>query len=213
MAPSIGGAVFVSALTGYGMETLRAEMAAVLASLWVDVDVALPYAAGELLARVRERGTVDIEYRERDVPLVTAARMSATFPYISPVARIDVDSHRPAYHLADGGYFDNSGVVSAIEWIRWHLDQPASMLRQRGVRRILILRLSIRAAKTRESHTRVGWRNATLGPLLTMMHVRTTSQTEHVEQELQLGLAVDEAHREPNRCRRHPFARRPRFGR
>ena len=39
------------------METLRAEIAAVLASLWVDVDVALPYAAGELLARVRERGT------------------------------------------------------------------------------------------------------------------------------------------------------------
>ena len=27
-----------------------------LASLWVDVDVDVPYAAGELLARVRERG-------------------------------------------------------------------------------------------------------------------------------------------------------------
>ena len=66
-APSIAGAVFVSALTGYGMETLRAEIAAALASLWVDVDVALPYAAGELLARVRERGTIEIEYRERDV--------------------------------------------------------------------------------------------------------------------------------------------------
>ncbi len=38
-----------------------------LASLWVDVDVAVPYTAGELLARVRERGTVEIEYGERDV--------------------------------------------------------------------------------------------------------------------------------------------------
>ena len=66
-APAIGGAVFVSALTGYGIDTLRAEMAALLASLWVDVDVAIPYAAGELLARVRERGTVEVEYRERDV--------------------------------------------------------------------------------------------------------------------------------------------------
>ena len=65
--PAIAGAVFVSALTGYGMETLRAEIAALLASLWVDVDVALPYAAGELLARVRERGTVELEYGERDV--------------------------------------------------------------------------------------------------------------------------------------------------
>ena len=32
-----------------------------------DVDVAVPYAAGELLARVRERGTVALDYRERDV--------------------------------------------------------------------------------------------------------------------------------------------------
>ncbi len=61
--------MFVSALTGYGMDTLRAATAAVLASMWVDVDVALPYAAGELLARVRERGTVDLEYRERDVAI------------------------------------------------------------------------------------------------------------------------------------------------
>ena len=57
----------MSALTGYGMDTLRAEMAALLASLWVDVDVAVPYAAGELLARVRERGAVELEYGERDV--------------------------------------------------------------------------------------------------------------------------------------------------
>jgi GTP-binding protein HflX len=66
-APAIAGSVFVSALTGYGMDTLRAETAALLASLWEDVDVAVPYAAGELLARVRERGTVELEYRERDV--------------------------------------------------------------------------------------------------------------------------------------------------
>ena len=60
----------MSALTGYGMDTLRAEIAALLASLWVDVDVCLPYAAGELLARVRERGTVELEYGERDVRVV-----------------------------------------------------------------------------------------------------------------------------------------------
>jgi GTP-binding protein HflX len=69
VAPTIAGAVLVSALTGFGIDTLRTEIAAVLGSLWVDVDVALPYAAGELLARVRERGTVEIEYRERDVRL------------------------------------------------------------------------------------------------------------------------------------------------
>jgi GTP-binding protein HflX len=69
-APVVGGAVLVSALRGFGLDTLRTQIAAVLASMWVDVDVAVPYAAGELLARVRERGTVDVEYRERDVRIV-----------------------------------------------------------------------------------------------------------------------------------------------
>jgi 50S ribosomal subunit-associated GTPase HflX len=49
------------------METLRAEIAALLATLWVDVDVCLPYTAGELLARVRERGTIELDYGEREV--------------------------------------------------------------------------------------------------------------------------------------------------
>ncbi len=66
-APAIARSVFVSALTGYGMPALRGEIAALLASLWVDVDVAIPYAAGELLARVRERGTIELEYGGRDV--------------------------------------------------------------------------------------------------------------------------------------------------
>jgi GTP-binding protein HflX len=66
-APALAGSVLVSALTGFGLDTLRAEIAALLASLWVDVDVHVPYAAGELLARTRERGTVELDYGERDV--------------------------------------------------------------------------------------------------------------------------------------------------
>jgi len=98
VAPSIGGAVFVSALTGYGIETLRAEIAAMLASLWVDVDVAVPYAAGELLARVRERGTVDIEYRERDVRVHgrVAPSLAAELGSIAGRWREAVDGHEPA---------------------------------------------------------------------------------------------------------------------
>jgi GTP-binding protein HflX len=66
-APAIAGQVLISAVTGYGIETLKAELSALLASLWVDVDVAIPYRAGELLARVRERGTIDLDYRNADV--------------------------------------------------------------------------------------------------------------------------------------------------
>jgi GTP-binding protein HflX len=67
IAPTIGGAVPISAVTGFGLDALRAGIAALLASLWEDVDLTVPYTAGELLARVRERGTVELEYGERDV--------------------------------------------------------------------------------------------------------------------------------------------------
>ncbi len=66
-APVVAGTVSVSARTGYGLDALRAELSALLAGLWVDLDVVVPYTAGELLARVRERGTVDLDYRARDV--------------------------------------------------------------------------------------------------------------------------------------------------
>ena len=66
-APAVGDAVLVSALTGYGLETLRARLSALLGELWVEVDLRVPYRAGELLARVRERGTVELAYEAEDV--------------------------------------------------------------------------------------------------------------------------------------------------
>jgi GTP-binding protein HflX len=57
----------VSALTGMGIGDLRAQIALVLGELWLEVDVAVPYSAGDLLSRVRERGSVAFEYRDEDV--------------------------------------------------------------------------------------------------------------------------------------------------
>jgi predicted acylesterase/phospholipase RssA len=55
-----------------------------------------------------------------ELPLSTAALLSARFTYVSPAALID--THRtgaPAWiRLVDGGYFDNSGAVTAQEIVR-----------------------------------------------------------------------------------------------
>jgi GTP-binding protein HflX len=69
-APLLGELVPVSALTGYGLDALRLALSAAIAGLWELVDVTLPYAEGELLARVRERGTVEVDYRGTDVHIV-----------------------------------------------------------------------------------------------------------------------------------------------
>jgi len=97
-APAIAGAVFVSALTGFGLETLRAELAALLASLWVAVDVHVPYSAGELLARIRERGTVGLEYGNQDVR-VTGRIAPALAGELERVAA----AHRAALALDEDG--------------------------------------------------------------------------------------------------------------
>lgn len=62
--------VAISALSGEGVERLKDLLAAVLAELWPQVDMVLPYSAGEVLSRLRERGAVQFEYRETDVRVV-----------------------------------------------------------------------------------------------------------------------------------------------
>jgi hypothetical protein len=47
----------------------------------------------------------------------TAARMSATFPYISPAAILPT---RPRRRVVDAGYYDNYGIDLASSWIFHH---------------------------------------------------------------------------------------------
>ena len=62
--------VAVAARQSRGLDRLREELAATLSEMWVEVEAAIPYTAGSLLSRVRERGSVQIDYRDQDV-LVT----------------------------------------------------------------------------------------------------------------------------------------------
>lgn len=66
-APVMGEVVPVSAETGYGLDTLRLSLSSAIAGLWEHVAVTLPYSEGELLSRVRERGTIEVDYRDTDV--------------------------------------------------------------------------------------------------------------------------------------------------
>src|SRR5262249_32486983 len=61
-------------------------------------------------------------YGGTDVDVVTAVRLSATFAWVSPLARAHYEdrarglpslSHQ---HIGDGGYYDMFGVQSALDW-------------------------------------------------------------------------------------------------
>lgn len=52
--------------------------------------------------------------QDRGLRLATAARMSATFPFVSPAVNLPSD---PPLRVVDAGYYDNYGVNVAAAWI------------------------------------------------------------------------------------------------
>ncbi len=134
-------------------------------------------------------------YGGRDVDVVSAARMSATFPYVTPVARARVVDRGEAVsgeHVADGGYFDNFGVYSAVEWLDGLLGPaPEGIGLEDMVEKVLVL--EIRAFPETGAHapgcgrTPAGGLTYELaGPLQAMLAVRTSTQTARNDTELAL---------------------------
>jgi hypothetical protein len=52
---------------------------------------------------------------EADIPLATAAHNSARFAYVSPAGHLDPHDGYEYGHVVDGGYFENSGLVTLRE--------------------------------------------------------------------------------------------------
>ncbi|MEH2398554.1 hypothetical protein [Nostoc sp.] len=115
-------------------------------------------------------------FKDYDMNVVTAARLSATFPYVSPICRSSEDiPNQHNYHVADGGYFDNSGFVTAAEWLDEHLNEWSAE-NNLNIKRVLILQINPFPFPESDSMENVqgnrGWFMATLGPLLAMFKVR-----------------------------------------
>lgn len=124
-------------------------------------------------------------YGTKDVDVVTAARLSSTFPYVTPVCRpdprLEPDS---SHHVADGGYFDNFGTSTAVEWIdKVVLNAPGQL----GIKRIQVLEINAfpePAPQKKESES--GWLHSFAGPLIALLKVRTSTQTARNANELDL---------------------------
>ena len=120
----------------------------------------------------------------KDVKPATAARTSATFPYISPFTKPDDASPRgEAVAICDGGYVDNEGIVSAVNWIEFMLKRWAALPpKQRPFDRILLLRIEPAPTKDlNEVPDAGGWFGRLrwiFGPAETMVKVRSASQLE-----------------------------------
>lgn len=120
-----------------------------------------------------------------DLAPVTAARLSATFPYVAPAARIGAHiATSAALHFVDGGYYDNYGFATAAEFLREGLAEAGG---PGPVRRILLLQIRGAAPEAyAEAHGHRGWFYQLLAPLQSLLSVRTLAQRTRNHTELRL---------------------------
>jgi Patatin-like phospholipase len=122
-------------------------------------------------------------YGDYDIDVVTAARLSAAFPYVSPICRNNKDLDQN-HHVADGGYFDNSGFVTAVEWLNEWLDPQKNL----KIERVLILQINAfpKPSSSNKVNGNRGFFMATVGPLLTLFKVRDPILTSRNCTEIEL---------------------------
>jgi hypothetical protein len=128
-----------------------------------------------------------------DIWVVTAARLSASYPFVSPAARAEVDQ-KSANHLVDGGYYDNYGISSLVDWLDWKLENDTN------IKRVLVVQILGQTARnysdrSYDPHRRGkkrGWLFQALAPASTVLNVRRAGQASHSETEL--DLLIDKWH-------------------
>jgi predicted acylesterase/phospholipase RssA len=115
-----------------------------------------------------------------DLNIRTAARLSATFPFVSPVPQARGCEGPQRYHFADGGYYDNFGVSSAIDWLRMAGVNKQAL----GKHKLLWIQVlsfpptSQTVPSSVDFKNRFGWALQAAAPVMTMNDVRDAGQRE-----------------------------------
>lgn len=130
-----------------------------------------------------------------DVPVVTAVRLAASFPFVTPASRAFWNPQAPGvtnqtratvendskYHLVDGGYYDNYGVNSLLEWLSEAMESQSA----KDAPDILIIQIrSFPSEAGGPDGKERGWFYQAWAPVGALMRVRTTGQLVRDREEL-----------------------------
>ena len=142
-------------------------------------------------------------YQQRyDLDVTTAARLSASFPYVTPSSRpyhsslkkerdthedeehTDKDKERHIYHVADGGYFDNFGTFTALEWLDKNIED---LMNDSIVERVIFIQINhFPTEDIGEKNGFPGWFTELIGPLLTLFNIKDSTQIARNELDIKL---------------------------
>jgi hypothetical protein len=145
-----------------------------------------------------------------DVPVVRAARLSATFPVVTPAARPVQADHEP--HMMDGGFYDNYGMATLTDWLDQALEEQAKKAApgNEQVKRVLVLQVNgfppSNFTPPKPPAGRGGWVSQLIDPVKILVNVRTAGQVSHRDVEMEFlrdkwrarGICIEDVHFELN---------------
>ena len=130
--------------------------------------------------------TFDRLYAGYDAPVTSAVRLSATFPYATPAARAHRDDKsdlsQAEYHVVDGGYYDNYGMATLVEWLDKDLEKSAV-----DITELMVIRIhSMPVGMERSPSGSRGFFFQTGVPVVALDNVRGAGQLSHSKVEFEL---------------------------
>ena len=152
--------------------------------------------------RLTGRVAFEEAYPNYDIAVRTAARLSASFPLVSPAARIlddttavvrnlrsstsaghaTPDIYTPEFHAVDGGYYDNYGVATLLDWLDAAVNARAASPGKgptQSPTRIALVEIRSSPDADPPDPGGGGFFFQTLNPFLTLLHVRSAGQLSH----------------------------------
>lgn len=157
---------------------------------------------------VAQRSNLGVRYVEYargiglDLPITTAVRLSASFPYVTPTSTPqhgpwiqnaddkDVASLLKNVHFGDGGYTDNEGIMTALDFARAIANNTSGQsVSERGFKDIVLVRIAPFPLPTDLPHKdKRSWvvTQKYAGPPLGIYKARIASQGERGDWEFDL---------------------------
>jgi len=127
--------------------------------------------------------------RNHTVRVVTGARLSASFPIVSPAAR---PSANPDYlyrveHQLDGGYYDNYGMVALNRWLQDGLDKlHTGNELPKNLKKILVIQIRYKNEPSKDEVKAGGFFYQATAPLTALYNARVAGQRLRVDEQFDI---------------------------
>ena len=161
--------------------------------------------AAHVSSRGRRGGELVVDYQSRPVvanmDLAVAARLSATFPYVTPASHRGGCPPGGGEYVVDGGYVDNYGIESLMEWL-----EPVIGCQDHPPEVDIVQIVSFPEGGTAKSGRQQSWfpQSQLAAPVEAVLNVRAPGQGRSAVRNVQkLTRFAKLSSREPSSCK-HP---------